>query len=150
MGWDEYVASNLESVSRLDEAIFGLAHLFADLTAVDGAVVFTGGFELLGFGAEISGGLERVKTVARALDVEGIETEQVNAENFGTRHRSVYRLCSAVHEAMGIVISQDRSVRLVKKKSVIKNLPGAVLRVGGQLIMHKSYNSRVSGSGGRL
>ena len=68
----------------------------------------------MGFGAEISGGLERVKTVARALDVEGIETEQVNAENFGTRHRSVFRLCSAVHEAMGIVISQDRLVRLVK------------------------------------
>ena len=116
VGWNEFVSSNEESVSQLDEAIFGLAHLFADLTAVDGAVVFTGGFELLGFGAEISGGLERVKTVARALDVEGNETEQVNAENFGTRHRSVFRLCSAVHEAMGIVISQDRLVRLVKWK----------------------------------
>jgi hypothetical protein len=58
VGWNEFVASNQESVSRLDEAIFGLAHLFADLTAVDGAVVFTGGFELLGFGAEISGGSE--------------------------------------------------------------------------------------------
>jgi DNA integrity scanning protein DisA with diadenylate cyclase activity len=74
---------------------------------------------LLGFGAEISGGLERVKTVARALVLEGIETEQANAENFGTRHRSAYRLCSAVHEAMGIVISQDRLVRLVKWKDGI-------------------------------
>ena len=58
VGWNEFVASNQESVSQLDEAIFGLAHLFADLTAVNGAVVFTGGFELLGFGAEISGGSE--------------------------------------------------------------------------------------------
>jgi len=116
VGWDEYVASNHESIVHLDEAIFGLAHLFADLTSVDGAVVFSGGFELLGFGAEISGELERVRTVARALDVEGIRTEQVYAENFGTRHRSVFRLCNAVHRVLGVVISQDRLVRFVKWK----------------------------------
>jgi hypothetical protein len=116
VGWNEYVASNHASIVHLDEAIFSLAHLFADLTSVDGAVVFTGGLELLGFGAEISGELKRVKTVARALDVEGIRTEQVHAENFGTRHRSVFRLCNAVHKVLGVVISQDRLVRFVKWK----------------------------------
>jgi hypothetical protein len=116
VGWNEYVASNHESIVHLDEAIFGLAHLFADLTSVDGAVVFTGGFELLGFGAEISGELKRVKTVARALDVEGIRTEKVYADDFGTRHRSVFRLCNAAHKVLGVVISQDRLVRFVKWK----------------------------------
>jgi hypothetical protein len=116
VGWDEYVASNEESLALLDEAVFDLAHLFADLTSVDGAVVFTEGFELLGFGAMISVGLKGVKTVARALDIEGLETEQVHSGNFGARHRSAFRFCNAVHEAIAIVISQDRLVRFVKWK----------------------------------
>ncbi len=116
VGWGEYVASNEESLARLDEAIFDIAHLFADLTAVDGAVAFTDAFELLGFGAMISVGLKGVKTVARALDIEGLQREQAHAGSFGARHRSVFRFCNAVHEAIGIVISQDRLVRFVKWK----------------------------------
>ena len=116
VGWDEYVASTDESLALLDEAVFDLAHLFADLTAVDGAVVFTGAFELLGFGAMISGGLKGLKTVARALDIEGLQREEVYSGGFGARHRSVFRFCNAVHEAIAIVISQDRLVRVVKWK----------------------------------
>jgi len=111
VGWDDYAASTDESLALLDEAVFDLAHLFADLTAVDGAVVFTEAFELLGFGAMISGGLKGVKTVARALDIEGLQIEQVYSGSFGARHRSVFRFCNAVHEAIAIVISQDRLVR---------------------------------------
>ena len=80
VGWDEYVASNEESLALLDEAVFDLAHLFADLTSVDGAVVFTEGFELLGFGAMISVGLKGVKTVARALDIEGLRENRYPQE----------------------------------------------------------------------
>ncbi len=116
VGWDEYVASNEESLALQDEAVFDLAHLFADLTLVDGAVVFTNAFELLGFGAMISVGLKGVKTVARALDVEGLQREQVNSGSFGARHRSAFRFCNAVHEALAIVVSQDRLVRFVKWK----------------------------------
>ncbi len=116
VGWDEYVAGNEESLALLDEAVFDLARLFADLTLVDGAVVFTNAFELLGFGAMISVGLKGVKTVARALDIEGLQTEQVNSGSFGARHRSAFRFCDAVHEALAIVVSQDRLVRFVKWK----------------------------------
>jgi DNA integrity scanning protein DisA with diadenylate cyclase activity len=116
IGWDEYAASTDESLALLDEAVFDLAHLFADLTAVDGAVVFTEAFELQGFGAMISGGLKGLKTVARALDIEGLQREQIYSRSFGARHRSVFRFCNAVHEAIAIVISQDRLVRVVKWK----------------------------------
>jgi DNA integrity scanning protein DisA with diadenylate cyclase activity len=116
IGWDVYAASTDESLALLDEAVFDLAHLFADLTAVDGAVVFTEAFELLGFGAMISGGLKGLKTVARALDIEGLQREQIYSRSFGARHRSVFRFCNAVHEAIAIVISQDRLVRIVKWK----------------------------------
>ena len=116
VGWSEYVASNQESLALCDEAIFDLAYFFADLSSVDGAVVFSEGFELLGFGAMISGGLKGVKTVARALDIEGTKREPVYSGRFGARHRSVFRYCNAVHDAIATVISQDRVVRFVKWK----------------------------------
>src|SRR5215207_3184873 len=49
VGWDYYEASSDENLSELDEAIFEVAHLVAGLTAVDGAVVMTQRFEMLGF-----------------------------------------------------------------------------------------------------
>ncbi len=116
IGWDEYVDTKEESLALLDEAVFDLAHFFADLTAVDGAVIFTGEFELLGFGAMISVGLKGVRKVACALDIEGHQREQAHSGSFGARHRSVFRFCNAVHEAIAIVISQDRLVRFVKWK----------------------------------
>jgi hypothetical protein len=57
----------------MDRALFDVAHLIADLTYVDGAVLMTDRVELLGFGVEISGGLPEVSTVARARDLAGTE-----------------------------------------------------------------------------
>ncbi|WP_298273121.1 putative sensor domain DACNV-containing protein [Geobacter sp.] len=114
VGWDDYVASEDPRLTLLDEKLFELAHLVASLTAVDGAVVMTRRLEILGFGAEISGKLEKVRCVRRALDLEGTRTEPEHTEGVGTRHRSVYRLCNEVHDAIAIVVSQDGRVRFVK------------------------------------
>ncbi|HVO68904.1 MAG TPA: hypothetical protein VMT24_02595 [Aggregatilineaceae bacterium] len=114
VGWTEYVATHTDEVVRLDEALFEVAHLIASFSAVDGAVVLTKGFEVLGFGGEISGALAAVPTVARALDVEGEQLELESTAGVGTRHRSVYRLCQALHEALAIVVSQDGTVRFVQ------------------------------------
>ncbi len=116
VGWAEYEVSSDEQLAKLEEAIFEVAHLIAALSAVDGAVMITKRFELLGFGVEISGKLPEVRTVARALDVEGERTVQESIEGVGTRHRSVYRLCSELKEAVAVVISQDGGARFVKWK----------------------------------
>src|SRR5215210_742418 len=116
VGWRAYEASNDEKLSDLDEAIFEVAHLIAGLCAVDGAVVMTQRFEFLGFGGEISGKLHGVKTVSKALDVEGDETAEEPTEGFGTRHRSAFRLCNALPDVIAVVISQDSNVRFVKRK----------------------------------
>jgi hypothetical protein len=116
VGWRAYEASSDEKLSDLDEAIFEVAHLIAGLCAVDGAFVMTQRFELLGFGGEISGKLPGVKTVLKALDVEGDEIVEEPAEEFGTRHRSAYRLCNALPDVIAVVISQDGNVRFVKRK----------------------------------
>ena len=114
-GWHDYVFSKAEVIAELDEAIFEVAHLLAGLTAVDGAVVLTKRFEVLGFGAEISGGLADVPEVLRALDAEGRQTAAESVAGVGTRHRSAYRLCGLLPEMLAIVISQDGGVRFCKQ-----------------------------------
>jgi DisA bacterial checkpoint controller nucleotide-binding len=114
VGWEEYMASNDVTLARLDEALFEVAHLIASLSGVDGAIVLTKRFEILGFGAEILGNHDHVLTVAKALDAEGEYTELERSEDVGTRHRSAYRLCQALPGADVIVVSQDGTVRLVK------------------------------------
>jgi hypothetical protein len=113
-GWSEYETSNAPSLAELDEALFEVAHLVADFAAVDGAVVMTDCLELLGFGAEISGNLLEVPQVAQALDLTGTERQWVRTDGVGTRHRSAYRLCQAVRDALAVVISQDGGLRFVR------------------------------------
>ncbi|HEX5847917.1 MAG TPA: hypothetical protein VFY59_01875 [Rubrobacter sp.] len=117
VGWDDYEASSNVSLSLLDEAIFEVAHLIAGLTAVDGAVVMTQRFEMLGFAGEISGDLPAADTVEKALDVEGEETIEETTDGVGTRHRSAYRLCKALGSVIAVVISQDGNVRFIKRKN---------------------------------
>ncbi|HEU4410045.1 MAG TPA: hypothetical protein VFS43_32625 [Polyangiaceae bacterium] len=101
------------TLAELDEALFELSHLIASLADVDGAVVLTKRFEVLGFGAEIAGDLPHVPEVRRALDpdADAFVTEQ--ADRVGTRHRSAYRLCAAAPGSLAIVVSQDGGARFV-------------------------------------
>ncbi|MEO6420857.1 MAG: hypothetical protein ABIP39_15700, partial [Polyangiaceae bacterium] len=109
-----YETSASTAIGDLDEAIFELSHLIAGLADVDGAVVVTKRFELLGFGAEIrSSDRPDVLTVQRALDLEGERCVTERTDNVGTRHRSAYRLCDRVHDALAVVVSQDGGIRFV-------------------------------------
>jgi hypothetical protein len=114
IGWEDYVTCQREEIALLDEAIFDLAHFIASLSAIDGAVVMTKRADLLGFGGVILGDIDKVQTVARALDTEGEFVETELSEWVGTRHRAAYRLCHELHDAFAIVISQDGNVRFVK------------------------------------
>ena len=100
----------------MQDAIFEMSQLIAALTDVDGAVVMTNRFELLGFGAEIGGDLPDVQHVARALDLEAHDhvMEPVFAD--GTRHRSAYRLCARLAQAR-----RDR--RLAGRRRALRRQP---------------------------
>jgi hypothetical protein len=114
IGWDAYEASRLRTLVEMDEALFEVAHLVADLAAVDGAVLMTDCFEILGFGVEIAGELPEVAQVARAHDLAGTQKRLVRTDRVGTRHRSAYRLCQAVHDALALVVSQDGGLRFIR------------------------------------
>ena len=116
VSWQEYIDSDSENLSCLEEAWFELSYQMADFAMVDGAVLLTKGGCMLGFGGMILGDFDQVTTVARALDIEGKHRQEELTENTGARHRSVYYLCHQVPEALGIVISQDGNARLIKSK----------------------------------
>jgi hypothetical protein len=100
-------------IAEIDEGLFELGHLIANLAATDGAVVLTKRFEILGFGAEIAGNLPVVTEVRRATDLEGTTFALEGVDGVGTRHRSAYRLCAASPEILSVVVSQDGGVRFV-------------------------------------
>ena len=102
-------------IAELDEGLFEMSHLIAALADVDGAVVLSKRFEILGFGAEIAGDLPRVPEVRRGLDLEADAFTTEVVEGVGTRHRSAYRFCGAVEGSLAIVVSQDGGVRFVTK-----------------------------------
>jgi DisA bacterial checkpoint controller nucleotide-binding len=114
IGWTAYGTSLSHQLSQMDEALFEVAHFVADLTRVDGTVLMTDCLEVLGFGVEIAGELPEVRRVARAHDLEGAEREWVRTDRVGTRHRSAYRLCQAVHDALALVVSQDGDLRFIR------------------------------------
>jgi len=114
VGWGTYEASPARQLAQIDEALFEVAHLVADLSHVDGAVVMNNCLEILGFGVEIAGESPEVVRVARAHDLEGTEREWVRTDRVGTRHRSAYRLCQALHDTLAFVVSQDGGLRFIR------------------------------------
>jgi hypothetical protein len=113
VGWKDYQELENERLARLDESIFECAHFLADLMAIDGALVVTAAWDVIGFGAEIQGPSSRNEVVYRALDLEGTELIEERADEAGTRHRAAYRLSRQHPECVIIVVSQDGAVRYV-------------------------------------
>ena len=116
VGWRHYSELGHRELAVLDEGIFEISHLVAQLASVDGAIALSTRFELLGFGVEIGSSLPDVLTVRRALDLEGERFEEEDSDSVGTRHRSAYRLCSAARDALVVVVSQDGGVSFVAWK----------------------------------
>jgi hypothetical protein len=116
MGWNAYRASTRAGIVSLDEAILEMSQLLASLGEVDGAVLLTDSFEVLGFGGEIGGTLQEIRIVRRALDIEGTAWEEVPIDHVGTRHRSAYRLCAQEPTAVAIVVSHDGGVQFVANR----------------------------------
>ncbi len=109
-----YETSDAPAIAALDEAVFEMAHLLAALADVDGLVVMTHRWEVVGFGGVVSGHLPEIARVAQALDVEGATRVDEGVDGVGTRHRAAYRICAALPDALAIVVSQDGSVRFVR------------------------------------
>ncbi|WP_051305765.1 putative sensor domain DACNV-containing protein [Desulfogranum mediterraneum] len=118
ISWSDYVGLRHQSTDDLEEAFYEQVQFVASLAAVDGAVVVTKS-GAVGFGGMIVGSLDQLTEVAIANDIEGKMVTLEKIEGSGSRHRSAYHLCNALHQVMAIVVSQDGSVQLAKWRNGI-------------------------------
>jgi hypothetical protein len=116
VGWSDFALDGSAKLERLEQSVFELSRLLANLTSIDGAVVLDKRFGLLGFGAEVSAELPTPTCVWRAIDVEGRQREIDDLENVGTRHRAAYRFVNDHPEGLALVISHDGGVSFVAKR----------------------------------
>ncbi len=98
---------------RQDE-LRGAVKLVTSLAAMDGAVLLTPGFQVVGFGVKISA-TEDPDTVYDGEDffAKGTKARKISTASFGTRHGSMLRYCRADPLSIGIIISQDGHVKVV-------------------------------------
>jgi hypothetical protein len=116
VGWQDFAQDSSPGLEKLEQAIFELSRLIANLTAIDGAVVVDKRFRLLGFGAEVSAELPGPARVWRALDIEGRQREPDDIESVGTRHRAAYRFVHDHPAGLALVISHDGGVSFVANR----------------------------------
>lgn len=106
---DQFQKEDVESGLR--DALDALVRL----TAVDGAVLLTRKFELLGFGAVVQLAQHTNYRVFRCHDRHGAQATEIPVESFGTRHRSAFEFCFRCTPSVAIVASQDGDVKLVTR-----------------------------------
>jgi hypothetical protein len=100
-----------QGTRRLDESIAFIARN----SCVDGAVIITTHFRLLGFGAEIIAKSPALKRIWVTRSEKGSNGRFVDIDTFGTRHRSAFRFCSEFEDGMAFVVSQDGGIKAVKR-----------------------------------
>jgi hypothetical protein len=95
-------------------ALFTKAEILAGLSSVDGCVVLDRNLQVLGFGGEIRVDDQKVYAAPRALRNlrTGQLTPEAELEQYGTRHRSAYRLAKVSPGTIVFVISQDGDLRI--------------------------------------
>jgi len=114
--WSDFMLDASLELERLENSVFELSTVIANLTATDGAVILDKRFRLVGFGAEVSAELSSPSRVWRALDAEGDRRVAESVENVGTRHRAAYRFVQAHPRGLAIVISHDGGVSFVANR----------------------------------
>jgi hypothetical protein len=101
--------------AELERQMEGVAGIISTASGVDGAVVMSDKFRLLGFGAEVRADTEAPSQVDIAKDERGRRRRTVLAQDYGTRHRSAFRYCWSNEDSVVFVFSQDGGVKAVKR-----------------------------------
>lgn len=116
----EYARTDFAMRDSMSE-MAGCVRFIASLSRVDGLVLMDRSLGVSGFGVEIVG-VPEVETIHVPSDESGEVAREVAANDFGTRHRSMFRYCNAHADSVGFVVSQDGLIR-------------AIMRVGDRLLM---------------
>jgi hypothetical protein len=98
-----------------DEALGDCFRFIASLSSVDGALVMTDRFRILGFGAEVIAQSPTLREIRRAENPLATESTPISIESYGTRHRSAFRFCSSYEDAIAFIVSSDGGIKATKR-----------------------------------
>lgn len=102
-------------MNEVEEHLSECLRFLASLSSVDGAVVISDRFRLIGFGAEVIAQSPTLSYVKLALDGRGLKSLRTSIESYGTRHRSAFRFCSSYEDSIAFIVSQDGGIKAVKR-----------------------------------
>lgn len=101
-----------DETEDLGDALGDIAQAIAALTSVDGAVVMTDLFRVMGFGAEVIAPSPSLREIVIAVKPKPY---RLPIESYGTRHRAAFRFCSIFEDSAALVVSRDGGVKVIKR-----------------------------------
>lgn len=105
---DDFLA---QRTKQLQSAIASVAAL----TQVDGLTILDTELRALRFACIVSPTASNLTHVVRASTADETRGTTRSLKEFGARHQSMFRLCQMDDRILGVVVSQDGDVRLVKR-----------------------------------
>ncbi len=95
-----------------DKDLITYADLVSKFTAVDGGVVLTKNFDLMGFGAEtLVSTVESTEPEMCFINYDNTENKNRRFNDNGMRHRACYSFCNSLEGAVALVVSHDGFIR---------------------------------------
>jgi len=129
---DTYVEECLadSEIEDLEESLTGTVHFISSLSCVDGLVLMKPDLTVAGYGVEIRARKE-VDSVRLSFSpkLSPKTSRLIEANHFGTRHRSMMRYCFSHPSSLGFVVSQDGDTR-------------ALMRVGNEIVIWDNLKVR--------
>jgi hypothetical protein len=99
---------------EIDNELKGAIRFIASQSCVDGLIVMGNNFITSGFGAVIDK-INPPERIYLSKTARFTIPEEIDSNNFGTRHRSMMTYCSMNPGSIGIVISQDGELRVISQ-----------------------------------
>lgn len=99
-----------------DKDIITYANLISKFTSVDGAVVLTKNFDLLGFGAQtLVNTIDSTEPDMCFIDYDGTENTNKKYNDNGMRHRACYSFCNSFEGTVALIVSHDGFIKACTK-----------------------------------
>jgi hypothetical protein len=101
---------------KADQALRHRLRSLVDLAGIDGAVLLTPSFEVIGFGIKLKSP-KWERDVQHGPLVQPVETQQLDFSRLGTRHNSALNFVGSIEGSIAFVASSDGPIRALVKST---------------------------------
>lgn len=101
---------------QIDQALRHRLRSLVDLAGIDGAVLLTPSFEVIGFGVKLKSP-KWERDVQHGPLIQPVEKQQLDFSRLGTRHNSALNFVGSIEGAVAFVASSDGPIRALVKST---------------------------------